>query len=132
MAFSGTMVVSGRAKGVGCRAPGRRDELGASTQCSPASSAIETPLLRQIKSSLRHHRRHHRRGARDVRLRQVVKGMDFVELFQAVSASRVVISEALPANSSPLRSRSRAALGPKTQRPHLRRTAGCGDAGSGL
>jgi magnesium-transporting ATPase (P-type) len=48
MAFSGTMVVSGRATGV-VVATGRETELGRINQLLSGVSAIETPLLRQIK-----------------------------------------------------------------------------------
>src|SRR5215510_4272167 len=48
MAFSGTMVVSGRATGV-VVATGSETELGRINQMLAAVSALETPLLRQIK-----------------------------------------------------------------------------------
>ncbi|PSJ54352.1 HAD-IC family P-type ATPase [Pseudaminobacter soli (ex Li et al. 2025)] len=48
MAFSGTMVVSGRATGV-VVATGRQTELGRINQMLAEVSALETPLLRQIK-----------------------------------------------------------------------------------
>ena len=47
MAFSGTMVVSGRATGV--VATGSQTELGRINQLLAGVSALETPLLRQIK-----------------------------------------------------------------------------------
>src|SRR5262249_50085396 len=48
MAFSGTMVVSGRATGI-VVATGSETELGRINQLLAAVSALETPLLRQIK-----------------------------------------------------------------------------------
>ena len=48
MAFSGTMVVSGRATGV-VVATGSQTELGRINQMLAEVSALETPLLRQIK-----------------------------------------------------------------------------------
>ena len=48
MAFSGTMVVSGRATGV-VVATGSETELGRINQMLAEVSALETPLLRQIK-----------------------------------------------------------------------------------
>jgi hypothetical protein len=55
MAFSGTMVVSGRATGV-VVATGSETELGRINQLLATVSVLETPLLRQIRSWLRHHR----------------------------------------------------------------------------
>jgi magnesium-transporting ATPase (P-type) len=49
MAFSGTMVVSGRATGV-VVATGSQTELGRINQLLAEVSALETPLLRQIKT----------------------------------------------------------------------------------
>src|SRR5262245_4336168 len=49
MAFSGTMVVSGRATGV-VVATGNETELGRINQLLAEVSALETPLLRQIKT----------------------------------------------------------------------------------
>ena len=49
MAFSGTMVVSGRATGV-VVATGSQTELGRINQMLAEVSALETPLLRQIKA----------------------------------------------------------------------------------
>jgi magnesium-transporting ATPase (P-type) len=84
MAFSGTMVVSGRATGV-VVATGSETELGRINQLLAAVSALETPLLRQIKkfgyaitaviAVI---------GALVFAYGKWVKGMDFVELFQAV------------------------------------------------
>ena len=48
MAFAGTMVVSGRSTGV-VVATGSETELGRVNQLLAAVSALETPLLRQIK-----------------------------------------------------------------------------------
>src|SRR5262245_51826304 len=98
MAFSGTMVVSGRAKGV-VIATGSETELGRINAMLAGVSAIETPLLRQIKkfgyaitaviAVL---------GAVVFAYGKWVKGMDFVDLFQAVVGIAVsVIPEGLPA-----------------------------------
>src|SRR5262249_7707082 len=84
MAFSGTMVVSGRSPGV-VVATGSETELGRINQLLAGVSALETPLLRQIKTF----------GYAITAVIAVVgvlvfaygkwvKGMDFVELFQAV------------------------------------------------
>ena len=98
MAFSGTMVVSGRATGV-VVATGSETELGRINQLLAGVSALETPLLRQIKKF----------GYAITAVIAVVsvlvfaygkwvKGMDFVELFQAVVGIAVsVIPEGLPA-----------------------------------
>src|SRR5262245_19187697 len=98
MVFSGTMVVSGRATGVTV-ATGANTELGRINQLLASVSALETPLLRQIKKF----------GYAITAVIGVVgvlifaygkwvKGMDFVELFQAVIAIAVsVIPEGLPA-----------------------------------
>src|SRR5262245_455067 len=98
MVFSGTMVVSGRATGVAV-ATGANTELGRINQLLASVSALETPLLRQIKKF----------GYAITAVIGVVgvlifayekwvKGMDFVELFQAVIAIAVsVIPEGLPA-----------------------------------
>jgi magnesium-transporting ATPase (P-type) len=98
MAFSGTMVVSGRAAGVAV-ATGSETELGRINQLLANVSALETPLLRQIKKfgytitaaigvlsvvifSYGHWLGH----------------MSFVELFQAVVGIAVsLIPEGLPA-----------------------------------
>ena len=98
MAFSGTTVVSGRATGI-VVATGSDTELGRINQLLSSVSALETPLLRQIKQF----------GYSITAVIGVVavlvfaygkwvKGMDFVELFQAVVAIAVsVIPEGLPA-----------------------------------
>jgi magnesium-transporting ATPase (P-type) len=98
MAFSGTMVVSGRATGV-VVATGSETELGRINQLLAGVSALETPLLRQIKKfgyaitaviAVV--------GALVFAYGKWVKGMDFVELFQAVVGIAVsVIPEGLPA-----------------------------------
>jgi len=98
MAFSGTMVVSGRAKGVVVET-GSETELGRINAMLAGVSAIETPLLRQIKKfgyaitaviAVV--------GAVVFAYGKWVKGMDFVELFQAVVGIAVsVIPEGLPA-----------------------------------
>jgi magnesium-transporting ATPase (P-type) len=97
MAFSGTMVVSGRATGV-VVATGSDTELGRINQLLAQVNALETPLLRQIKKF----------GYTITAVIAVVvvlifaygkwvKGMDFVSLFQAVVAIAVsAIPEGLP------------------------------------
>jgi magnesium-transporting ATPase (P-type) len=98
MAFSGTMVVSGRATGV-VVATGSDTELGRINQLLAGVSPLETPLLRQIKSfgyaitaAI---------GVISVLIfayGKWVKSMDFVELFQAVVGIAVsLIPEGLPA-----------------------------------
>jgi magnesium-transporting ATPase (P-type) len=98
MAFSGTMVVSGRATGI-VVATGRETELGRINALLASVSALETPLLRQIKKF----------GYAITAVVAIVgvlvfaygkwvKDMDFVELFQAVVGIAVsVIPEGLPA-----------------------------------
>jgi calcium-translocating P-type ATPase len=98
MAFSGTMVVSGRATGV-VVATGSETELGRINQMLASVSQLQTPLLRQID----------RFGYVITAVIAVaclllfaygkwVKGMDFISLFQAVVAIAVsVIPEGLPA-----------------------------------
>src|SRR5215831_13031456 len=98
MAFSGTMVVSGRATGI-VVATGSQTELGRINALLAGVSALETPLLRQIKKF----------GYAITAVIAVVavlvfaygkwvKGMDFVELFQAVVGIAVsVVPEGLPA-----------------------------------
>ncbi|HEY4167839.1 MAG TPA: HAD-IC family P-type ATPase [Reyranella sp.] len=98
MAFSGTMVVSGRATGV-VVATGSATELGRINALLAGVSALETPLLRQIKQF----------GYVITAVVGIVSvlvfaygkwvaGMDFVELFQAVVGIAVsVIPEGLPA-----------------------------------
>ena len=97
MAFSGTMVVSGRATGV-VVATGSETELGRINQLLAEVSPLETPLLRQIKKF----------GYTITAVIGVVsvlifaygkwvKGMDFVSLFQAVVGIAVsAIPEGLP------------------------------------
>jgi magnesium-transporting ATPase (P-type) len=98
IAFSGTMVVSGRATGV-VVATGSETELGRINQLLASVSPLETPLLRQIKrfgyaitAAI---------GVISVLIfayGKWVKGMDFVELFQAVVGIAVsLIPEGLPA-----------------------------------
>jgi calcium-translocating P-type ATPase len=98
MAFSGTMAVSGRATGV-VVATGSQTELGRINQLLASVSALETPLLRQIKKF---------GNIITTVIAAVsilvfaygrwVKGMDFVEIFQAVVGIAVsVIPEGLPA-----------------------------------
>jgi len=98
MAFSGTMVVSGRASGL-VVATGNDTELGRINRMLADVSPLETPLLRQIKKF----------GYTITAAIAVisvlifaygkwVKGIDFVELFQAVVGIAVsVIPEGLPA-----------------------------------
>src|SRR5262245_45387989 len=98
MAFSGTMVVSGRATGVAV-ATGSDTELGRINQLLASVSPLETPLLRQIKQF----------GYAITAAIGVIgvvifaygkwaEGMDFVELFQAVVGIAVsLIPEGLPA-----------------------------------
>jgi len=98
MAFSGTLVVSGRATGV-VVATGSETELGRINQMLASVSQLQTPLLRQID----------RFGYVITAVIGVaclllfaygkwVKGMDFISLFQAVVAIAVsVIPEGLPA-----------------------------------
>src|SRR5262245_42182422 len=98
MAFSGTMVVSGRATGV-IVATGSETELGRINRLLASVSALETPLLRQIKQF----------GYAITAVIGIVsvvvvaygkwvRGMPFVELFQAVVGIAVsVIPEGLPA-----------------------------------
>jgi magnesium-transporting ATPase (P-type) len=97
MAFSGTMAVSGRATGV-VVATGSDTELGRINRLLAGVSALETPLLRQIKQF----------GYAITAIIGVVgvlvfaygkwvKGMDFVQIFQAVVGIAVsVIPEGLP------------------------------------
>ena len=98
MAFSGTMVVSGRATGA-VVATGSQTELGRINQLLAEVSALETPLLRQIKKF----------GYVITAVIAVISvllfswghwlgHMTFVELFQAVVGIAVsVIPEGLPA-----------------------------------
>ena len=98
MAFSGTMVVSGRATGV-VVATGSETELGRINQLLAEVSPLETPLLRQIKKF----------GYAITAVIGVISvlifsyghwiaRMDFVELFQAVVGIAVsLIPEGLPA-----------------------------------
>ena len=98
MAFSGTMVVSGRATGV-VVATGIETELGRINQLLAGVSALQTPLLRQIKKF----------GYTITAViafitvgifayGKWVMGFDFVSLFQAVVSIAVsTIPEGLPA-----------------------------------
>jgi magnesium-transporting ATPase (P-type) len=98
MAFSGTMVASGRAAGIAV-ATGSETELGRINQLLASVSPLETPLLRQIKefgytitAAI---------GVISVLIfayGKWVAGIDFVELFQAVVGIAVsLIPEGLPA-----------------------------------
>jgi magnesium-transporting ATPase (P-type) len=98
MAFSGTMVVSGRAAGIAV-ATGSETELGRINQLLASVSPLETPLLRQIKkfgytitAAI---------GVISVLIfayGKWVEGMDFLDLFQAVVGIAVsLIPEGLPA-----------------------------------
>jgi magnesium-transporting ATPase (P-type) len=98
MAFSGTLVSSGRATGV-VVATGSNTELGRINQLMAAVSGLDTPLLRQIKKF----------GYAITAVIAVVavivfaygrwvRGMEFVSIFQAVVSIAVsVIPEGLPA-----------------------------------
>ena len=98
MAFSGTLVSSGRGKGV-VVATGSDTELGRINQLMAGVSALDTPLLRQIKKF----------GYAITAVIAVVsvivfaygrwvRGMDFIAIFQAVVSIAVsVIPEGLPA-----------------------------------
>jgi magnesium-transporting ATPase (P-type) len=98
MAFSGTLVSSGRGTGV-VVATGSDTELGRINQMMAAVSALDTPLLRQIKKF----------GYAITAVIAVVavivfvygrwvRGMDFIPIFQAVVSIAVsVIPEGLPA-----------------------------------
>ncbi|MCU0788713.1 MAG: HAD-IC family P-type ATPase [Verrucomicrobia bacterium] len=98
MAFSGTMVVSGRATGV-VVGTGAETELGRINQLLASVSLLETPLLRQIKKfgyvitaavGII--------GVLVFAYGKWVTGMPFVELFQAVTGIAVsLIPEGLPA-----------------------------------
>ncbi len=98
MAFSGTLVSSGRGKGV-VVGTGSDTELGRINQLMAGVSALDTPLLRQIKSlgytitaviAVV--------GAIVFAYGRWVRGMDFVPIFQAVVSIAVsVIPEGLPA-----------------------------------
>jgi magnesium-transporting ATPase (P-type) len=95
MAFSGTMVVSGRAAGVAV-ATGSETELGRINQLLSSVSPLETPLLRQIKkfgytitAAI---------GVIGVLIfayGKWVEGMNFVELFQAVVGIAVSLTLAI-------------------------------------
>ncbi|HYA80914.1 MAG TPA: HAD-IC family P-type ATPase, partial [Methylocystis sp.] len=98
MAFSGTLVVSGRAVGV-VVASGANTELGRINEMLSAVDALETPLLRQIEDF-------GHTIAKVIGFISVlvfaygrwVRGLPFVEAFQAVVGIAVsVIPEGLPA-----------------------------------
>ena len=98
MAFSGTLVVSGRAAGV-VVATGAETELGRINQMLSAVNTLETPLLRQIKEF-------GHTIAKVIGIVSVlvfaygrwVRNLPFVEAFQAVVGIAVsVIPEGLPA-----------------------------------
>jgi magnesium-transporting ATPase (P-type) len=98
MAFSGTLVASGRGTGL-VVATGADTELGRINQMMTAVTALETPLLRQIKKF----------GYAITAVIGVVtviifaygrwvRGMDFIQIFQAVVSIAVsIIPEGLPA-----------------------------------
>ena len=98
MVFSGTMVVSGRGTGI-VVATGSDTELGKINQLLAGVSALETPLLRQIKKlgylitacvGVV--------GVLVFAYGRWVMGMEFVELFQAIVGIAVsLIPEGLPA-----------------------------------
>ena len=98
MAYSGTLVVSGRATGI-VVATGSETELGRINQLLAGVSALETPLLLQIKKFgyaitaiiliV---------GAFTFAYGRFVEGVPFVEMFQAVTGIAVsMIPEGLPA-----------------------------------
>jgi E1-E2 ATPase/Cation transport ATPase (P-type)/Cation transporter/ATPase, N-terminus len=98
MAYSGTLVVSGRATGI-VVATGSETELGRINQLLAGVSALETPLLLQIKKFgyaitaivlvV---------GALTFAYGRFVEGIPFVEIFQAVTGIAVsMIPEGLPA-----------------------------------
>lgn len=98
MAFSGTLVISGRAAGV-VVATGAETELGRINQMLSAVNTLETPLLRQIKEF-------GHTIAKVIGIVSVlvfaygrwVRNLPFVEAFQAVVGIAVsVIPEGLPA-----------------------------------
>jgi len=98
MAFSGTLVASGRGTGV-VVATGADTELGHINQMIAAVSPLETPLLRQIKKL-----GYAITGVIAVVIVVVftygrwVRGMEFIEIFQSVVSIAVsVIPEGLPA-----------------------------------
>jgi magnesium-transporting ATPase (P-type) len=98
MAFSGTLVASGRGTGV-VVATGADTELGHINQMMAAVSPLETPLLRQIKKL-----GYTITGVIAVVIVAVftygrwVRGMEFIEIFQSVVSIAVsVIPEGLPA-----------------------------------
>jgi magnesium-transporting ATPase (P-type) len=98
MAFSGTLVASGRGTGI-VVATGSETELGRINQMMTSVNALETPLLRQIKKF----------GYSITTIIGIVsvivfaygrwvRGMPFVDIFQAVISIAVsVIPEGLPA-----------------------------------
>jgi magnesium-transporting ATPase (P-type) len=98
MAFSGTLVTSGRGTGV-VAATGTQTELGRINQMMASVSALETPLLRQIKKF------GYGITAAVAVLTVIVfaygrwvQGMEFVDIFQAVVSIAVsAIPEGLPA-----------------------------------
>jgi magnesium-transporting ATPase (P-type) len=98
MAFSGTMVISGRATGV-VVATGSETELGRINQLLAGVSALETPLLRQIKKfGYAITAAVGVVGVLVFAYGKWVRGIDFVELFQAVVGIAVsMIPEGLPA-----------------------------------
>ncbi|HYB40666.1 MAG TPA: HAD-IC family P-type ATPase [Candidatus Methylomirabilis sp.] len=98
MAFSGTLVASGRGTGV-VVATGSDTELGRINRLMAAVSALETPLLRQIKQF-----GYAITGVIGVVCAVVfafgkwVRGLEFIQLFQSVVSIAVsVIPEGLPA-----------------------------------
>ena len=118
MAFSGTLVSSGRGTGV-VVATGSNTELGRINQLMSGVSALDTPLLRQIKKfgyaitaviAVV--------GAIVFAYGRWVRGMDFVPIFQAVVSIAVsVIPEGLPALITVTPGDRRATHGP-AQRHH--------------
>ena len=98
MVFSGTMVVSGRATGV-VVATGSHTELGRINALLANVNTLETPLLRQIKKfGYKITGAIAVVGALVFAFARMVRGMEFVDVFQAVIGIAVsIIPEGLPA-----------------------------------
>jgi magnesium-transporting ATPase (P-type) len=98
MVFSGTMVVSGRATGV-VVATGSHTELGRINALLANVNTLETPLLRQIKKfGYKITGAIAVVGALVFVFARMVRGMEFVDVFQAVIGIAVsIIPEGLPA-----------------------------------
>ena len=127
MAFSGTMVVSGRATGV-VVATGSETELGrinaAARRRERARDAAPAP---DQEVRLRHHRRHRRRWRSGVRLRQVGEGHGFRGAVPGGGRHRGVGDSGRPAGDHHDHARDRRAAHGAAQRHHPA-AAGGGDA----